>query len=189
MPEISNNYSVSYQPRPVVKQVALKQISVNEFYRRESRKNDGLAEKFYNWVKNTTGLGVGSKKVLAQIEKANKGEVSQEQILDTIHKYNSSQETSAQLLGDGASVLAAGGTFYAVNRILKNVNAIVRVNKPLTDQIASMIEKTKKEAAGNTKLMTANKKNYNNVQRYCKKKLFLNLKIIQMACFYYLRLS
>lgn len=163
MPEISNNYSVSYQPRPVVKQVAPKQISVNEFYRRESRKNDGLAEKFYNWVKNTTGLGVGSKKVLAQIEKANKGEVSQEQILDTIHKYNSSQETSAQLLGDGASVLAAGGTFYAVNRILKNVNAIVRVNKPLTDQIASMIEKTKKEAAGNTKLMTANKKNYNNI--------------------------
>ena len=163
MPEISNNYFVSYQPRPIVKQVAPKQISVNEFYRRESRKNDGLAEKFYNWVKNTTGLGVGSKKVLAQIEKANKGEVSQEQILDTIHKYNSSQETSAQLLGDGASVLAAGGTFYAVNRILKNVNAIVRVNKPLTDQIASMIEKTKKEAAGNNKLMTANKRNYNNI--------------------------
>ena len=66
----------------------------------EKRKNNGLVERLYNKIKNVTGLGTGTKKVEADIEKANKGEITQEQAQNTIQKYSSSQETSAQLLGD-----------------------------------------------------------------------------------------
>ena len=44
------------QPRP--------QITLKEYYRRETRKNNGLIEKFHNWLRNTTGIGVGSKKAV-----------------------------------------------------------------------------------------------------------------------------
>ena len=94
----------------------------------EKRKNNGLVERLYNKIKNVTGLGIGTKKVEADIEKANKGEITQEQAQNTIQKYSSSQETSAQLLGDGASIVASGGLFFLGGKYLKMLSSVAKIN-------------------------------------------------------------
>ena len=94
----------------------------------EKRKNNGLVERLYNKIKNVTGLGTGTKKVEADIEKANKGEITQEQAQNTIQKYSSSQETSAQLLGDGASIVASGGLFFLGSKYLKMLSSVAKIN-------------------------------------------------------------
>ena len=94
----------------------------------EKRKNNGLVERLYNKIKNVTGLGTGTKKVEADIEKANKGEITQEQAQNTIQKYSSSQETSAQLLGDGASIVASGGLFFLGGKYLKMLSSVAKIN-------------------------------------------------------------
>ena len=42
------------------------------------KKENGVIRKFYNFLKNTTGLGLGSKKVEKEIDKFEKGEITQE---------------------------------------------------------------------------------------------------------------
>ena len=67
------------------------QITYREYYRREARKNNGLIEKFHNWLKNITGIGVGSKKVLIEIQNAEKGKATVQDVQAKIKKYNASQ--------------------------------------------------------------------------------------------------
>lgn len=157
------NYNVGYQktnvkqnqtqPRP--------QITIKEYYRRETRKNNGLVERFHNWLKNITGVGVGSKKVLAELEKAEKGESTVQDLQAKIQEYNASQENSAQLFGDAVSISASGATFFGLNKLFKQTKGCIDVNKPLTDNIASMIKKTREELANDTKI-SAKKKKFNN---------------------------
>ena len=149
MPEVRTNYgnynanyNANYtrtnvkqnqtQPRP--------QITIKERYRREARKNNGLIEKFHNWLKNITGIGVGSKKVLAEIQKAENGTATTQDVQAKIKEYNASQENSAQLLGDAVSISASGATFFGLNKLFNQAKGCIDVNKPLTDKIASIIK-------------------------------------------------
>lgn len=154
------NYNANYtrtnvkqnqtQPRP--------QITIKEHYRREARKNNGLIEKFHNWLKNTTGIGVGSKKVLAEIQKAENGTATTQEVQAKIKEYNASQENSAQLLGDAVSISASGATFFGLNKLFNQAKGCIDVNKPLTDNIASIIKKTREEFASDTKISASEKK-------------------------------
>ena len=163
MPELRTNYgnyNANYtrtnvkqnqtQPRP--------QITIKEHYRREARKNNGLIEKFHNWLKNTTGIGVGSKKVLAEIQKAENGTATTQEVQAKIKEYNASQENSAQLLGDAVSISASGATFFGLNKLFNQAKGCIDVNKPLTDNIASIIKKTREEFASDTKISASEKK-------------------------------
>ena len=163
MTEISTNYSyyntgyqkanikqAQTQPRP--------QITLKEYYRREARKNNGLIEKFHNWLKNTTGIGVGSKKVLTEIQKAENGTATTQDVQEKIKEYNASQENSAQLFGDAVSVAASGATFFGLNKLFNQAKGCIDVNKPLTDNISSMIKKTREEFASDTKISASEKK-------------------------------
>ena len=116
-------------------------ISADEFLRREKRKNNGLIEKLYNKIKNLTGLGFGSKKVEKVIADSKTGKASQKDVIDIMHKYQTSQENSAQLLGDAVSVSAAGLTFYTLNKSSKYINAALGVNKPFVDHLNDSLKK------------------------------------------------
>ena len=107
-------------------------ISLDEYFRREKRKNNGLIEKFYNKIKNLTGLGVSSKKVEKVVADAKTGKVSPKEVLDIMHKYHTSQENSAQLFGDAASVTAGGITYFVLRRKIKMLNSAAVLNKSIT---------------------------------------------------------
>ena len=163
MTEIStnySNYSVDYQ-RNNVKQNHTQprpQITAKEYYRREARKNSGLIEKFHNWLKNITGIGVGSKKVLAEIQKAENGKVTAQDVQAKIKEYNASQENSAQLLGDAVSISASGATFFGMNKLFNQAKGCIDVNKPLTDNIAKMIKNTREELVNDAEIPVKKKK-------------------------------
>ena len=163
MTEIStnySNYSVDYQ-RNNVKQNHTQprpQITAKEYYRREARKNSGLIEKFHNWLKNITGIGVGSKKVLAEIQKAENGKVTAQDVQEKIKEYNASQENSAQLLGDAVSISASGATFFGLNKLFNQAKGCIDVNKPLTDNIAKMIKNTREELVNDAEISVKKKK-------------------------------
>lgn len=56
------------------------------------KKENGVIRKFYNFLKNTTGLGLGSKKVEKEIYKFEKGEITQETLNENFEKYKASQK-------------------------------------------------------------------------------------------------
>ena len=107
-------------------------ISLDEYFRREKRKNNGLIEKFYNKIKNLTGLGVSSKKVEKVVTDAKTGKASPKEVLDITHKYHTSQENSAQLFGDAASVTAGGISYFVLRRKIKMLNSAAVLNKSIT---------------------------------------------------------
>ena len=107
-------------------------ISLDEYFRREKRKNNGLIEKFYNKIKNLTGLGVSSKKVEKVVADAKTGKASPKEVLDITHKYHTSQENSAQLFGDTASVTAGGISYFVLRRKIKMLNSAAVLNKNIT---------------------------------------------------------
>ena len=107
-------------------------ISLDEYFRREKRKNNGLIEKFYNKIKNLTGLGVSSKKVEKVVADAKTGKASPKEVLDITHKYHTSQENSAQLFGDAASVTAGGISYFVLRRKIKMLNSAAVLNKNIT---------------------------------------------------------
>lgn len=108
-------------------------LSYDEYWKGEKRKNTGLVERLYNKIKNTTGLGVGSKKVEEALAKVNNGKISEEDFTKTVTKYNSSQETSAQLFADLFSVGAAGLTYFG----LRNVAKLHHAGKKLNNKFGS----------------------------------------------------
>ena len=107
-------------------------ISLDEYFRREKRKNNGLIEEFYNKIKNLTGLGVSSKKVEKVVADAKTGKASPKEVLDITHKYHTSQENSAQLFGDTASVTAGGISYFVLRRKIKMLNSAAVLNKNIT---------------------------------------------------------
>ena len=153
MTEISTNYDPQTvlvnvnDNKQQIKRVSStnKRITVDEFWRREKRKNSGLIEKLYNKIKNVTGLGVGSKKVEVALNNLKAGKISQEEFIQNVKDYNSSQETSAQLLGDGVSIAASISTLLGMNKALKYANAGVQVNKTIFDKAIEELKNSIKE--------------------------------------------
>lgn len=102
-------------------------------------KKNGLIERLYNGIKNLTGLGVGSKTAQKAVEKAEAGEITEDEARNTIDKYRKSQVNSAQAFGDVMSVGASGLTFFGLRNWFKMRNAEVRLNEKFYDSIVSEI--------------------------------------------------
>jgi len=107
-------------------------------------KKNGLFERLYNGLKNITHLGMGSKKAEALVAKAENGEISEEEAMAGITKYRNSQATSAQILGDAASIGAAGWAYFKLNKGTKYVRAGVDINKPTMEFIDKVLAIYKK---------------------------------------------
>lgn len=139
MTEISTNSINSEKPviksdtsirqNVVSRPSAKNRISYDEFWRREKRKNNGLIERLYNKIKNLTGLGVGSKRVETAILQAKNKQISPNELRKTVQNYHTSQENAAQLLGDAASIGAAGFTYFWLSKKLKFLNAKIKLNE------------------------------------------------------------
>ena len=168
MPQITTNlpvYNSQFQkPEDLKKHNNIKSpnsagISADEFLRREKRKNNGLIEKLYNKIKNLTGLGFGSKKVEKVIADSKTGKASQKDVIDIMHKYQTSQENSAQLVGDAASVAAGGITYFTLRKKVKMLNSTVILNQNITKLAekfglpAKSVEKLINLGKSNKKLM------------------------------------
>ena len=105
-PAVNSGANGNYQNNPYLQYGNMNQqpqISVRDEYIKEHNKN-GLTGRLYNWLKNITGLGLGSKKVEKIVEKSENGEISEEQARETIQKYRSAQANSSQIAGDALSI-------------------------------------------------------------------------------------
>ena len=89
----------------------------------KTKKEDGLIRKFYNFLKNTTGLGLGSKKIEKEIDKFEKGEITQEALNENFEKYKASQKNGTQTAGDVATAATTISTFMLANNTLKKLRA------------------------------------------------------------------
>ncbi|MCM1003197.1 MAG: hypothetical protein NC408_02520 [Candidatus Gastranaerophilales bacterium] len=156
MSEIQNGYAYPSQPMmPMNKKMLKEQVQYDRQFRaplsapdefaRQHKKN-GLIERLYNGIKNITGLGVGSKKVKAELTKLENGEITEEQAKETVDKYRKSQVNSSQAVGDLASIGASGITFFAIRNKLKMLSAEMQINKKFYDAMAEGIGQLGKEA-------------------------------------------
>lgn len=75
------------------------------------KKENGVIRKFYNFLKNTTGLGLGSKKVEKEIDKFEKGKITQETLNENFEKYKASQKNGTQTAGDVATAAVSISSF------------------------------------------------------------------------------
>lgn len=155
MSEIQNSYFTTNVRMPMNQEIYKRQNYVgiqaplqrtlkDEFV--SQHKKNGLIERLYNYVKNITGLGIGSKKVEAEIAKAENGEISEEKARETITRYKNSQTNSAQGFGDLLSIGASGITFFGMGNFLKMKNSELLLNEKLIDNLTNGLKDASKEA-------------------------------------------
>jgi serine/threonine protein kinase len=89
----------------------------------QEKQKYGLIEKFYDFCKNTTGLGIGSKKVERKIAEFENGETAQAEAEKKISDYKISQEGSTQHFGDLASGLVAIMGYFGLSNGVKKLRA------------------------------------------------------------------
>lgn len=102
-------------------------FSLNEKLAKAKRDN-GLVERFYDFLKNKTGFGIGSNKVAQSIKQAEQGKITQKEAEKSLAGYKNSQENSAQNVGDLASGAVAITGYFALNNILKHIKARFELN-------------------------------------------------------------
>lgn len=146
MTEIQNAYP--QQMMPMSKAMLKEQVKYDRANRPprsaqdefvHQHKKNGLIERLYNEIKNLTGLGIGSKKVKAELAKVDSGEIMEEQARQTVDKYRKSQVNSAQGFGDLVSIGASGITFFAIRNKLKMLSAEMQLNKKFYDEMAQAV--------------------------------------------------
>lgn len=94
----------------------------------QEKKKNGLIEKFYDFCKNTTGLGIGSKKVGQKILEYENGQLTEEEAKKKLSDYKISQENSAQHFGDLASGLVAVTGYFGFSNAVKHIKARLELN-------------------------------------------------------------
>ena len=92
------------------------------------KKNNGLVGKFYNFLKNKTNFGTGSKSVEKEIDKFEKGEIKEEQLNEKISQYKISQENAVQSTGDVASGAVTISSYFLANKYIKNIRAQIELD-------------------------------------------------------------
>lgn len=163
MTEIQNSYVYPQQQYMPMNKEALKYQVMADAANRSPRsaedefvhqhKKNGLIERLYNGIKNLTGLGIGSKKVKAELQKVESGEITEDQAKETIDKYRKSQVNSAQGFGDLMSVGASGITYFGLRNALKMEYAKNQLNNKFgTDDLFKELV----ESGGTTKEMISN---------------------------------
>ncbi len=124
-----------------------KVLTLTDTFIKEKKKN-GLIERLYDGIKNLTGLGIGSKKVKAEIAKAENGEISKDEAIKSIENYGKSQETSAQLTGDLVSIGASGITFAFLNKWINFGRGVLKTNTRVEKFLKEALKSEETPAAG-----------------------------------------
>ncbi len=113
------------------------------------KQNNGFLRKFYNFLKNKTGIGLGSNDIEKEIDKFEKGEISKEAVNNKIAQYKASQENFVQTTADVVTAATTiPGYFMAVNAY-KHLTATNEVggalfnSKTITETIIKRLPKTK----------------------------------------------
>ncbi len=130
-PQPANNAGVNSATKIDTKPVATTKTIQNSYIRDEfikEKKNNGLLRKFYNFLKNKTNIGLGSKAVEKEIDKFEKGEISEDNIKDTITKYKNSQQNSVQAFADTATAAVTISGYYLGNNFIKKYQAQDKLN-------------------------------------------------------------
>lgn len=94
----------------------------------KEKKKNGLIGKFYDFCKNITVLGMGSKKVEQKIVEFENGKITEEQVKNKLSTYKTSQENSVQNFGDLASGLVSISAYFGLSNSVKNFKAKFEVN-------------------------------------------------------------
>lgn len=119
-----------------------KAVKLRDEFVKEKKKN-GLFEKFYNWMKNTTNLGLGSKKVEQSIEQFDKGQISENDVKENIKKYRGSQINAQQILGDGASLVAGMTAYSKVSNYIQKQTAQNKLGGNLLSEFSNELKDVK----------------------------------------------
>jgi predicted unusual protein kinase regulating ubiquinone biosynthesis (AarF/ABC1/UbiB family) len=131
----TNTVSTQKASVPTAKDVS---IIKDEFVK--TKKNNGLIRKFYNFLKNKTNIGTGSKSVENSINEYENGKVSKKELDDKISKYKVSQENIVQTTGDVAVSAITLGGFFGINNFAKKYRAQQKLGA--TPEIINMIKNT-----------------------------------------------
>lgn len=94
----------------------------------QEKKKNGLIERFYDFCKNKSGLGICSKKVEQKIAKFEKGEVTEAEAKNKLSDYKISQENAAQNFGDLASGLVGISGYFGLSNLAKKYKARFEIN-------------------------------------------------------------
>ncbi|MCR4881795.1 MAG: hypothetical protein K6A44_07585 [bacterium] len=109
-----------------------------------TKKSRGLFEKFYDFCKNTTGFGLGWKKLEQKIAKAEANQFSEEELKQDIDKYKKSNTNARQSFGDLFSGLASIGTFLGLSNIGSRLHARFEIRAIRNSIILSAIHDMRK---------------------------------------------
>ncbi len=93
----------------------------DEFVR--AKKSNGLVRKLYDFLKNKTGVGLGSKRLEQEVDKYEQGQITQSEAEAKIKKYKASQENILQASGDIIAGAASMGAFYTLSNRMKRIRA------------------------------------------------------------------
>jgi len=111
-------------------------------------KRNGLFEKFYNFCKNKTGLGTGSRKVEQKITEFENGKTSEREVKNTLSNYKISQENAEQNFGDFASATVAISAYFKWSNFTKILNA--RIETKSFDPLLKIINESTKAGGKNS---------------------------------------
>ena len=114
----------------------------------KAKNSNGIVRKTYDSLKNSTGIGSGSKILAQQLEKYEKGEISEEEIRKDLSKYKISQENSIQAIADLGTAATTIGTYYLANNGLKKLRNYIKLNA-VPEMLVDLYKNVIKEAFGN----------------------------------------
>lgn len=137
-PVLDNTPPQNSQPSSSISTSVSNTVLSDEFVK-QHRKN-GLVEKFYNFLKNKTNFGIGSKKVEEAIKLNEQGQLSDEETKTQIDKYRASQKNAQQAFGDVVAATTGFAAFSQVDNLIKKQSAMNKVGaesmfKKLIDEI------------------------------------------------------
>ena len=85
------------------------------------KNNNGLFEKLYDYLKNLTNFGIGSKNFNKKFEQAENNTLKKEDLKKEIEKYKNSQINARETFGDGISTLVAASSYFGSKNILNKL--------------------------------------------------------------------
>lgn len=93
------------------------------------KKNNGLSEKFYNYLKNKTNFGLGSKKIENQITEFENQKITKDELDKSILNYKKSQKSAEQNTGNLAAAALTISTYFLMENQRKRLMAKLEVNE------------------------------------------------------------
>lgn len=119
----------------------------------KAKRDNGLVEKFYDFLKNKTGFGISSNKVAQSIKQAEQDKISQKEVEKKLAAYKNSQENAAQNFGDLVSGAVAITGYFALTNTVKRIRAQMELKAfhPILEGFRPLLEKAPKDTVAKLK--------------------------------------